>query len=127
WAMFNAVGLLGFVVQLASLWVLQRGANLHYLPATAIAVEITILHNFFWHQRWTWVDRRASRSVGLRLVRFNVTNGAISLIGNVVVTAGLVEIGRMDTLVANAISVAGCSLANFVASDRLGFASVLAV
>jgi putative flippase GtrA len=127
WAMFNAVGLLGFVVQLASLWVLQRGANLHYLSATAIAVEIAILHNFFWHQRWTWVDRRTSRSVGLRLVRFNVTNGAISLIGNVVVTAGLVETGHLDTLAANAIGVAACSLVNFVASDLLVFASVLAV
>ncbi len=30
----------------------------HYLVATALAVEMAVLHNFFWHRRWTWADRR---------------------------------------------------------------------
>ena len=38
---------------------------MHYLPATALAVEATtVLHSFVWHQRWTWRDRRRTASPG---------------------------------------------------------------
>ena len=62
-----------------------------------------------------------------RLVRFHLTNGAVSLAGNVVVMAGLVEIGHINYLAANVIGVAVCSLANFVLSDRVVFASAVCV
>ena len=56
---FNVVGAIGIGVQLAALTLLRDGVGLHYLLATAIAVEAAILHNFLWHMRWTW--REASR------------------------------------------------------------------
>ena len=91
--------------------------------ATVVAIELTILHNFSWHVRWTWADRPVSRaSLMRRLVRFHLTNGAVSLAGSVVVMAGLVEIGHLNYLVANVIAVAVCALANFVLSDRVVFA-----
>ena len=63
WLAFNGVGALGVIVQLAVLALLVHGASVHYLVATAIAVEAAVLHNFAWHQRWTWRDRpAASRS-----------------------------------------------------------------
>lgn len=37
-------------VQLAVLAWLVRSLQMHYLPATAIAVEAAVLHNFFWHE-----------------------------------------------------------------------------
>ncbi len=57
WAIFNGVGLLGVGVQLAMLTLMTDGLGVHYLAATAIAVEAAVLHNFFWHQRFTWRDR----------------------------------------------------------------------
>ena len=56
---FNGVGAIGFALQLALLALLLR-LGLHYLAATALAVELTILHNFAWHERWTWRDRPAA-------------------------------------------------------------------
>jgi hypothetical protein len=57
----------------------------NYLVSTAAAVEAAVLHNFAWHQRWTWRDRRpasAHETLG-RLLRFHALNGAVSLAGNV--------------------------------------------
>jgi putative flippase GtrA len=56
WVRFNAVGIIGLVVQLLVLAVLLR-FGLHYLAATTMAVEAAVLHNFLWHERWTWSER----------------------------------------------------------------------
>ena len=50
------MGLIGFALQLGVLALLLR-LGLHYLAATALAVELAVLHNFAWHERWTWRDR----------------------------------------------------------------------
>ena len=60
WLKFNAVGAAGIGVQLAVLVSLRAGLHLHYLLATALAVEATVLHNFFWHKRFTWADRKST-------------------------------------------------------------------
>ena len=84
WTMFNAVGVVGLLFQLACLAFLRDVLGLHYLIAAVVAIELTILHNFFWHSRWTWADRPVSRaSLMRRLVRFHLTNGAVSLAGSV--------------------------------------------
>ena len=69
-ARFAWVGVGGFVVQAASLYALSA-AGLSYPAATAIAVEAAILHNFLWHERWSWADRLE----GGRLLRFARFNG----------------------------------------------------
>ena len=51
---FVIVGCLGFVLQLLTLWALTSLAGWPWLPATAAAVEVAVLHNFVWHERWTW-------------------------------------------------------------------------
>lgn len=59
WLKFNAVGGLGIGVQLATLALLETALHLGYLPATALAVETAVLHNYLWHERYTWADRTA--------------------------------------------------------------------
>ena len=78
-----------------------------YVAATAIAVELTIVHNFLWHERWTWRDRRETRAAARlgRLARFNLTTALTSLTGTVVGTAALVEIAHAPVVVANAVAV----------------------
>lgn len=79
---FNGVGAMGFLLQLGLLALLLHHGT-HYLAATAIAVELTLLHNFAWHERWTWRDRPVhARGRILRLWRFHATNGLVSLAGN---------------------------------------------
>lgn len=122
WLRFNAVGALGVGVQLLVLTLLARGAGVHYLVATAVAVETAVLHNFLWHERYTWRDRTlAPTGVLQRLLRFHLTNGLLSLAGNVLLMRLLAEVLHLPLLVANILCIVTCSLANFLMSHALVF------
>ena len=123
WLKFNLVGAIGIVVQLAVLGILNGLLKLDYLPATALAVEAAVLHNFLWHERYTWADRASltRRQALLRLLHFNLTTGAISILGNLLLMRMLVGQAHLPSLPANLISIAGCSLVNFLVSDTLVF------
>jgi putative flippase GtrA len=136
---------------------------MNYLLATALAVETAVIHNFLWHQRFTWSDRPATSpshfsplyfsplhfssarrclpersgvskarpaqskdpyvlpSSLARLIKFNATNGAVSLAGNLLIMRALVGQWHINYAIANLIAVATCSLINFLLSDRLVF------
>jgi putative flippase GtrA len=118
---FNGVGMVGFALQLALLALLLR-LGLNYLAATAIAVELTVLHNFAWHERWTWRDRTAgAEGRARRLWRFHASNGLISLAGNLLLMRLLVGLLGLPALPANLLAVLLCALVNFTASDRFVF------
>lgn len=121
---FNVVGVFGFALQSAVLFVLTHSAYpVGYLVATAAAVELAILNNFVWHQRWTWSDRPSATTGETlrRLAKFNITNGAVSITGNLVLMSIL--IGRLGLPIAgaNLASVAACSICNFFLADRIAF------
>jgi putative flippase GtrA len=120
WMKFNAVGAGGILVQLGVLAVLKSGLQLDYLFATALAVEAAILHNYLWHERFTWRDR-ASASSWSRLAKFNLTTGSLSILVNVVLMRALVGGAHLNYFVANLLTIAMCSLINFVVSDRFVF------
>jgi putative flippase GtrA len=126
WCKFNLVGGIGILVQFAALFLLKSILHVHYLAATAIAVEAAVVHNFVWHERFTWADRTKPDRTKLdqrnrvnvrRLLRFHVSNGAVSIFGNLALMKLMVGQGHMNYLVANAIAIAVCSLANFVLSE----------
>jgi putative flippase GtrA len=123
WLAFNGVGLLGVGVQVGLLGFLVHGLHVHYLVATAIAVEMAVLHNFIWHQRWTWRDRPSASSgtTAARLVRFHLLNGTVSLTGNLAIMAVLSGTFAMEPVAANAVAIAVCSTLNFLASEALVF------
>lgn len=123
WLSFNGVGVLGVFVQLGTLWFLVHFLEVQYLVATAIAVEAAVLHNFAWHQRWTWRDRpaRSGEQIAVRLVRFHLLNGTISLAGNLGLMTLLTGMLRIDPVPANLAAIAACSIVNFGASETIVF------
>ena len=123
WLKFNLVGAIGIVVQLAVLGILSSVLKLDYLPATALAVEAAVLHNFLWHERFTWADRASvtRRQTLMRLARFNLTTGAVSILGNLLLMRLLVGLAHLPALAANLVSIAGCSLVNFLVSEYIVF------
>jgi putative flippase GtrA len=118
WLKFNAVGALGIVVQLGVLALLTGVFQVQYLIATAIAVESAVLHNFAWHERFTWADRRGSERL-CRLLKFNATTGAFSIAGNVIFSKLLGE--QAGGTSANICGIGLCSVINFLLNDRLVF------
>ena len=123
WVKFNLVGGIGIGVQLAALALLRSGLRLDYLVATALAVETAVIHNFLWHERFTWRDRPSVhvRHSLTRFARFNLSNGAVSIAGNLAIMRALVGGLRINYLIANLTAVTVCSVANFLLSDRLVF------
>lgn len=118
---FNSVGVAGFGLQIAVLTALVY-LGVHYLVATGIAVECALLHNFFWHERWTWADRPAGgRARLLRLGRFHALNGAVSLVGNLLLMRLFVGTFGMPAIPANVLSVLACAAINYFGSDRIVF------
>jgi len=165
WCKFNFVGGIGIAVQFAALILLRSVLHLNYLVATAIAVEAALVHNFVWHEQFTWADRLQTRSrtsgagtrnlpgtffaalkryatqnpfvlaaeyvpAGrslrhpsvVRFLRFNLSNGAVSILGNLALMRVMVGLGHVNYLAANAIAIALCSLANFLLSNEWVFA-----
>src|ERR1700739_2168301 len=109
---FNLVGALGMTLQLASLAVLARWMSGRYLMATAAAIEIALLHNFVWHVRFTWRDRRVASSRMGQFIRFHLSNGMVSILGNLALMRILVGVVHLPVLVANTAAIVCCSLAN---------------
>jgi putative flippase GtrA len=151
WCKFNLVGGMGIVVQFAALFLLKTALHFNYLAATAIAVEAAIVHNFVWHEQFTWVDRATSAPQSTsgaeaqnlvkrlfaalkrcatqslcgsslrRLLRFNLATGAVSILGNLALMKVMVGEGHMNYLLANAIAIILCSMANFLVSKNWVF------
>ena len=123
WVRFNAVGAVGIAVQLAALVLFKSGMGWPLDSATAAAVEVAVLHNFFWHERWTWSDRpRGSWRHSLsRLLRFNLTTGLLSILANVILTRLLVDHFPIPYLAANLMAIAITSIGNFLVSEYLVF------
>ena len=118
---FVAVGAAGFAVQMSALWLLTGVCGWTAVPATLAAVEAAVLHNFVWHERWTWRHHRADSSVGHRLWRFHLGNAATSLAGNLAVTTMLVGWMEAPVILANACAVGLTSLVNFALAERWVF------
>ena len=123
WIAFGSVGALGFGVQFATLLLLAGWLQVNYLIATAIAVELAILHNFLWHQRWTWSDRRTGggAQVTVRLLRYNAGTAVTAIGGNLALMWALVSGFEIHYAIANVMAVMSLSIVNFVFCDQLVF------
>ncbi len=122
---FYAVGLIGVAVQLTMLAILTRGFSLNYLVSTALAVETAVINNFFWHDHWTWRCRTSETDSLVvrmrRFWRFNVTNGFISIVINVLVTRAFVEVGGVPYLIANLMAIGSGSVMTFLVGETFVF------
>jgi putative flippase GtrA len=112
WFKFNAVGLGGVVVQLSALALLTAVFRAPYLFATALAVEMALLHNFVWHEFWTWRGL-AIESRWLRLLRFHLASGFVSIGANTLFTWWFTQHFGLPLLPANLAAIASTSLLNF--------------
>jgi putative flippase GtrA len=123
WAAFNLVGAAGMAVQLGALAALVHAAAWPTALATAAAVELAVIHNFWWHERWTWRDRPSASAPALlaRFWRFQAVNGLISLAGNVAITTAVSRFLGVDPVAANLLAIGLCSFLTFAAGEKLVF------
>ena len=122
WAKFIGVGAMGMAVQLGSLAVLNHWLRPHYLVASAVALEITLVHNFVWHMRFTWRGREDRGSWQGQMMRHQMSSGMMSMVGNLVLMRVLVQGAHLPVVASNAIAILMCSLANFCLAEFWAFA-----
>jgi putative flippase GtrA len=124
WLKFNTVGVGGAGVQLCALWMLQRFTSIGYVFAVMLAVEIAILHNFVWHEAWTWRGKPVEDR-WWRLLRFHVGNGFLSIISNVVLTFLYKEVAGLPLVAANFLAIVTAALLNFWVAHAWVFRGVI--
>jgi putative flippase GtrA len=128
WLKFDLVGAIGMVVQLSTLSVLALWLHVHYLVATALAVELlscTISCGI--DTLRGRIVRPAGERNWTRLIQFNLTTGLVTITGNVLLMRFLVGLLELNYLLGNLLTIASCSIANFLIIDRLVFRRRVAV
>ena len=123
WGKFNLVGAAGMLIQLVALAFFNRCVPGHYLLASAAALELTLLHNFVAHLHYTWRDRRDNSELLAQLVRFHLSNGMVSMLGNLAIMRLLVGVAHIPLLAANTIAILCCSILNFCLGNNWAFAA----
>ena len=121
WGKFNLVGAMGMVLQLGALAVFNHAAPGHYLLASAAALELTLLHNFVWHLHYTWRERRHDSALPAQLLRFHLSNGLVSMVGNLALMRILVQHAHLPVLASNGIAILCCSMVNFCFGENWTF------
>ena len=119
WLKYNTVSAAGFVVQLALLGLLTEVAHWRVVWATAVAVEVAVLHNFVWHWRWTFSGRGVR--LAHALLRYHLTTGAVSITGNTLATQAVVDGLGLAPVVANGVATVACYLLNWLLANAVAF------
>jgi putative flippase GtrA len=122
WWKFNLVGAMGMALQLGALALINQWIGGHYLFASAAAIELALLHNFVWHVRYTWRDRRDDSALLPQLLRFHLSNGMVSMLGNLALMRILVTDAHLPVLASNCVAILCCSILNFCLGDLWAFA-----
>ncbi len=124
-ARFNLVSGLGIGVQLLTVAALVHGLGLDPVLATAAGVCAAVVHNFGWHARWTWRDRMGPGVSRLAaFARFAGANGAISLVGSVLLIPIVMGAAGLPAIPANLVTIAACGLLNYWIGGRVCFPQV---
>jgi dolichol-phosphate mannosyltransferase len=124
WLRFCVVGVMGSVVQTVALYAGRDVAGLHYLVATVLAVEVTLAHNFAWHERWTW-KTAGQPGWGKRAWKYQLGTGTVALLANLFAMRVLVGWMGLPTLVATPLAIVGSGGINFLIGQFLVFKRVL--
>jgi dolichol-phosphate mannosyltransferase len=109
---FAVVGGSGVVVNMGSFFLLTRHAGLNLEYASPIAIEISILTNFFLNNIWTF--RKRNTRVGLlsRIFRYHLVTGLAGLV-NYGILLLLAKVFGIHDLVANLIGIIVGTFINF--------------
>lgn len=109
---FGIVGLTGVGVNLAVVQLLFGQLHWPPFPASAVAVELSVVSNFFWNNWWTFGQRTVSP---IRFARFNLAS-----LGGLVITSAvfalLVQRFAVYYLLADLIAIGLATGWNFAAS-----------
>jgi dolichol-phosphate mannosyltransferase len=116
---FGTVGASGVIVNMGLLYTLTEFAGLFYLFSSAIAVETSIIWNFFWNETWTFseIGKETWRKFFERLAKFNT----VSLVGlglNLAILFALTEFAGLHYLISNVFAIMAVFAWNYLGNVK---------
>ena len=140
---FGVVGLLGVAVNFGLFILFRDALDVADFFAKALAIEISILHNFAWNYLWTWGDRgRSFRVLWQRLLKYHGSTFIASYVITIAVSYAMRwwVVGRVDwdsvfnhfliphlgqerwvAYISYLLGIATGMIANFIMADRWVF------
>jgi putative flippase GtrA len=118
---FCLVGASGVGVNALIMWLLYTGLGLHYLLSSIGAFTVASINNFLLNKSLTFADKGWALS---RLISQYARFLAVSLLGlgiNLAVLAALVEIFKLNAVLANLVGVLAATVSNFLGSKFVAF------
>src|SRR3954451_11957278 len=114
---FGAVGVTGYVVNLAVYTALLRGAGWHYAAAATVSFLVAVTNNYLWNRLWTFRDQRGH--VGFQGLRFLVV-ALVAYVANLGILSVLIAFGS-DKVIAQAIAIVLVTPLNFLGNKLWSF------
>ena len=120
---FIAVAWLGMLVNSAVLFTLKGGLHVPLIPASMIAIEVAIIHNFIWHRQWAWAERNNGHNKPFfrQLLLYNVATGVVDFSVNVSVLWMLSTFLHVHYLLANIAGMCAGPFVKFWLNDKIIF------
>ena len=114
---------MGSVVQTGMMYLGRDVLGWHYLLATVAAVEVTLAHNFTWHERWTW-GTSGQPNWGARALKYQLGTGTMAMMANLFAAELLVGRMGLPTLAATPLAIVSSGMINFLIGQFVVFKQV---
>jgi dolichol-phosphate mannosyltransferase len=114
---FGIVGVTGIGVNMGSLYLLTELGRIPYFVGSLLAIELSILSNFWMNLLWTWRDRSDVSTTWTKLWRYHVGAGMTAFFGNYLILIGLTEWFGVNYLISNLIGIGVGTISNYVIND----------
>jgi putative flippase GtrA len=117
---FGMVGGFGFVINLGVFALCERGFDIPYLLAYAIAWLVAVSNNFLLNRRFTFNEHAKTSRIHFQAIRFFLVSAFAAAVGALLL-ALLVEVGGVAKLPAEALAVAASTPLNFLGNKLWSF------
>jgi dolichol-phosphate mannosyltransferase len=113
---FSTVGFSGLLVNMGLLYILSDYFHIYYIISSVIAIETSIITNFFLNDLWTWSDRE-KKSFIRRLTQYHISVGLTAILVNWLLLIFFTEVLGVYYLISNMLGIAAGTLLNFIIND----------
>ena len=104
------------MVNMGLLYVLSDYFHIYYIISSVIAIETSIITNFFLNDLLTWSDR-AKKSFLQRLIQYHISVGLTAILVNWLLLIFFTEVLGVYYLISNMLGIAAGTLLNFIVND----------
>ncbi len=111
---FLLIGFTGLLINIGAQSIFLRLLHIQSLIALALAIEVSILWNFFWHDNMTFADRKRG-NILYRGVKYHITSILGAGINFILAATLILHFAFIDEL-ANLIGIGVATISNFLLS-----------